>query len=184
MRRPVNADVRIQGMMKHPWSIGIVVLLVSIGCIAQRYWGLGGKLVVLYIVLAIFVILSAAVLVMRLRLQQELKGLAPADRQELEGRTDPDDADMLTDNPMSAWRDFIWDILSVPLALMIVLGPAFAYHLLRYRRFSWDDKMTWVHILIVFVSSGVAIGLHALLKKTRNGPNTASQPIAGKPGSG
>jgi hypothetical protein len=173
-----------QGMMKHAWSIGIVVLLVSIGCIAQRYWGLGGKLVVLYIVLAIFVILSAAVLVMRLRLQQELKGLAPADRQELEGQTDPDDADMLTDNPRSAWRDFIWDIVSVPLALLIVLGPAFAYHMIRYGQFSWDDQMTWVHILIVFVSSGTAIGIHMLIQRHRNRPNTASQPIAGKPGSG
>ena len=166
--------------MRRLWSIGIVVLLVVCGAVAKHYLGLGGKLAVLFVVVGVFVALSCAVLLMRLRLQRELKTMTSADRRELEQQTDPDDADMLADTPTSAWRDFIWDILGVPLALLIVMGPAFVYHLIRYGKFKWSDQMTWIHILIVFASAGIAIGVHAAMKKIRNGPNQASQVTARK----
>jgi hypothetical protein len=166
--------------MRKLWSIGIVVALLACGWTAHHYWGLGGKLVVLFVAMGVFLALSSAVLLMRLRLQRELESMASADRRELEQQTDPDDADMLADTPASAWRDFIWDILSVPLALLIVLGPAFVYHIIRYGRFSWNDQMTWVHILMVFASAGIAIGVHAAMKRMKSGPNQAPEDTARK----
>lgn len=140
--------------------------LVAIGWLVKLVWGTDVQRMVLYVVLAGFVLLALAVVFVRLKVGRDLKRLSTAELAMLAKNLEPDDAECLADSS-SRGREFLWEILKLPVALLVCFGPVIVCHLFRYRQLSPHDPITWMDMVVIVFSCGGAAVIQRFLKRRK-----------------